>query len=73
MPDFTIEETIFDPSDSDLVDYPATPEEARERLRKVVKLEVLQLKVAGTEDSDEEALHRVVDPPQGPQSPVPQL
>src|SRR5262249_61665486 len=40
-PDFTVDESIVD--DPDKIDYPANAEEARERWRKRIKLEQLQL------------------------------
>ncbi len=48
-PDFTLDETIVD--DPDNLDYPKNDEEARERIRKRVKLELLQAKV-DDEDGD---------------------
>lgn len=49
-PDFTIEESIVD--DPDLIDYPATEDEAKERWRKRIKLDLLQLKVDKTAEAD---------------------
>jgi carboxyl-terminal processing protease len=42
-PDFTVDESITD--DPDLIDYPANLAEARDRVRKQVKLELLRSKV----------------------------
>jgi carboxyl-terminal processing protease len=55
-PDFTIEETLS--SDPDEIDYPATDADAKERLRKQLKFDVLRKKV-GSKISDEEALKQV--------------
>ncbi len=52
-PDFTLDETIVD--DVKLLDYPKTAEEATERLRKQIKLDMLQLKVSKV---DEEDIHK---------------
>lgn len=49
-PDFTLDETIVD--DVKLLDYPKTAEEASERLRKQIKLDMLQLKVSKTDEED---------------------
>jgi len=49
-PDFTVDEAIDD--DPDKIDYPATEEEAKERWRKRIKLDLLQLKVDKTEDKE---------------------
>ncbi|SIN92711.1 carboxyl-terminal processing protease [Singulisphaera sp. GP187] len=49
-PDFTVDEAIDD--DPDLIDYPATEGEAKERWRKRIKLDLLQLKVDKTEDKE---------------------
>jgi carboxyl-terminal processing protease len=54
-PDFTVDETIVD--DPDLIDYPANAEEAKERWRKKVKFDELQLKLDKTEG--EEAVKRL--------------
>ena len=48
-PDFAVEETIVD--DPDRLDWPADREEARDRLRKIIKLELLQKKI----DQEDEA------------------
>jgi carboxyl-terminal processing protease len=49
-PDFTIDESIVD--DPKRIDYPATVEEANERLRKQIKLDLLRLKVAKVDQAD---------------------
>lgn len=49
-PDFTIDESIDD--DPDRIDYPATQEEAKERWRKRIKLDLLQLKVDKTDEKE---------------------
>lgn len=54
-PDFTIDESIVD--DPDRVDYPATQQDAEERLRKLIKLDLLRLKVADVKE--EEAVRRL--------------
>ncbi|MDB5351185.1 MAG: prc [Planctomycetota bacterium] len=54
-PDFTIDEAID--TDSDKLEYPATVEEARERVRKQIKFELLRKKLAKM--SEEEALKQV--------------
>jgi len=54
-PDFTVDESLD--TDIDKMDYPATVEEARERLRKQLKFELLRKKFAKI--SDEEALKQV--------------
>jgi carboxyl-terminal processing protease len=54
-PDFTVEESIVD--DPDKLDYPRDAQEARERWRKRIKLELLQLKLEKEEGDD--AVHRL--------------
>src|SRR3954447_17831943 len=53
-PDFTVEESIVD--DPDKLDYPADATEARERWRKKIKFDLLQLKVDKVDEA--EAIHR---------------
>ncbi len=55
-PDFTVDESIVD--DPDLIDYPANAAEAKERWRKRIKLDLLQLKVVEKVD-DAEAVKRL--------------
>ncbi len=55
-PDFTKDETIVD--DPDLLDYPATAEEARDRLRRMIKYELLRRKNS-TLDKDEDPVDRL--------------
>jgi carboxyl-terminal processing protease len=50
-PDFTVDESIID--DPDLYDYPANAAEAKERWRKKIKFDLLQLKVADKVEGDE--------------------
>jgi carboxyl-terminal processing protease len=50
-PDFTKDETVLD--DPDLYDYPADAAEAKERWRKKIKLDRLQLKVVDKVEGDE--------------------
>ena len=54
-PDFTVEESIVD--DPDLIDYPANGAEAKERWRKRIKFDELQLKLDKTEG--EEAISKL--------------
>ncbi len=54
--DFSADENIVD--DSDLFDYPATAEEARDRVRKQIKLELLQAKM--DKEKPEEATKKVL-------------
>ncbi len=54
-PDFTIDESIVD--DPDKLDYPATNADAQERMRKRVKLELLQAKVDN--ETDDEAVKKL--------------
>jgi carboxyl-terminal processing protease len=49
-PDFTLDEYIVD--DPEKLDYPADEAEAKERWRKRIKLDLLQLKVAGSDEAD---------------------
>jgi len=49
-PDFTVDESIDD--DPDLIDYPATEDEAKERWRKRIKLDLLQLKIDKTDEKE---------------------
>jgi carboxyl-terminal processing protease len=49
-PDFTQDETIVD--DPKLIDFPKTAEEAADRLRKQIKLDLLQLKVSKVDEAD---------------------
>ncbi len=49
VPDFTADETLVD---ADQLDYPATDQEANDRLRKTLKLSLLSRKVSKTEDAD---------------------
>ncbi len=53
--DFTIDEEIV--RDPDLVTYPRNPEEARERWRKLIKFDLLSLKL--DDMNDEEALEKL--------------
>jgi carboxyl-terminal processing protease len=55
-PDFSVDETVAD--DPDLIDYPANASEAKERWRKRIKLDLLQLKVVEKVD-DAEAIKRL--------------
>ena len=55
-PDFTNDDTIID--DPDLYDYPADAQDARERWRKKIKFDLLQLKVVDKVEG-EEAIRRV--------------
>lgn len=48
--DYTVDEAIDD--DPDLIDYPATEDEAKERWRKRIKLDLLQLKVDKTDEKE---------------------
>jgi carboxyl-terminal processing protease len=52
-PDFTKDETILD--DPDLYDYPKNDDEAADRWRKKIKLDLLQLKVADKVEGEEAA------------------
>ena len=54
-PDFTIEESIVD--DPDTLDYPKDNTEARDRMRKRIKLELLQAKV--DDEKEDEALKKL--------------
>jgi carboxyl-terminal processing protease len=54
-PDFTVDESIVD--DPDLIAYPANAEQAKDRWRKKVKFDLLQLKLDKTEG--EEAVKRL--------------
>ena len=70
-PDFTIDESMSD--DAEKMDYPVTDDEARERMRKRVKLELLQAKVDGDNEEGQgrgrrqEALGPISRPePDGP-------
>jgi carboxyl-terminal processing protease len=54
-PNFAVDESVVD--DPDQLDYPANAEEARERWRKKIKLDLLQLKVDKVDD--EEAIKRL--------------
>jgi carboxyl-terminal processing protease len=54
-PDFSIEESLVD--DPDKLEYPKDNAEARERMRKRIKLELLQAKVDN--ESEEEALKKL--------------
>jgi carboxyl-terminal processing protease len=56
-PDFTSDETMVD--DPKRLDYPATADEARDRLHKIVKLEELRAKVSKTDDSEAETVKRL--------------
>ncbi len=56
-PDFTVDESMAD--DPDKLDYPANDADARERMRKRVKLELLQSKVDN--EPDEEALKKLIE------------
>ncbi len=49
-PDYTIDESIVD--DPDLVDFPSTSADANERLRKLLKLDLLRLKVAEVDEAE---------------------
>ncbi len=49
-PDFTLDETMVD--DPKRLDYPADAAEAKERIRKLIKLEELRLKVAKTDEDE---------------------
>jgi len=49
-PDFTVDEAID--TDFDKIDYPASADEAKERLRKQIKFELLTRKIAKTEDDE---------------------
>ena len=51
QPDFTVDETIVD--DPKTLDYPANADEATERWRKRIKLDLLQLKIAKDKDGKE--------------------
>ncbi|WP_435022187.1 carboxy terminal-processing peptidase [Tundrisphaera sp. TA3] len=53
-PDFTIDESMAD--DPEQLDYPADEAEARDRLRKRIKLELLQAKIDG--EPEEEAVKK---------------
>ncbi len=53
-PDFTLDESV---TDADDLDYPATAEEARDRLRKYIKFDLLRKKVGKV--SEEDALKQV--------------
>jgi len=48
--DYAVDEAIDD--DPDLIDYPATEDEAKERWRKRIKLDLLQLKVDKTDEKE---------------------
>ena len=52
-PDFTIDESIVD--DPETLDYPRDNDEARERMRKRIKLELLQAKI--DDEKEDEALN----------------
>lgn len=54
-PDFTIDESIVD--DPKRVDYPQTAAEAKDRLRKLLKLDLLRRKVAKMDEA--EAIHQL--------------
>jgi carboxyl-terminal processing protease len=54
-PDFSVDESVVD--DPDLIDFPANADEAKERWRKKIKLDLLQLKLDKTEG--EEAVKRL--------------
>ena len=54
-PDFTLDESIVD--DPDNLDYPKDNDEARDRMRKRVKLELLQAKV--DDEKEDEALKKL--------------
>src|SRR5262249_26569134 len=54
--DFSVEESIVD--DPDLYDYPANAQEAKERWRKKIKLDLLQLKTVEKSEG-EEALKKI--------------
>jgi carboxyl-terminal processing protease len=54
-PDFTVDESIVD--DPDKLDYPANTEEVKDRWRKKIKLDLLQLRVDKVDD--EEAIKRL--------------
>ena len=56
-PDFTVDESLT--SDPDDLDYPATDADAKERLRKQLKFDLLRKKVGG-KLSDEEAMKQVL-------------
>lgn len=49
-PDFTLDESIVD--DPELIDYPANADEANDRWRKRIKLDLLQLKVDKVDDKE---------------------
>jgi len=49
-PDYTVDESIV--TDPEKVDYPTTAEEARERWRKRIKYDLLELKVANETEED---------------------
>ena len=54
-PDFTVEESIVD--DPDVLDYPKDDAEARDRMRKRIKLELLQAKV--DDEKEDEAVKKL--------------
>ena len=54
-PDFNLQETMAD--DPDLIDYPKDNAEARDRMRKRIKLELLQAKV--DDDKEEDTLKKL--------------
>lgn len=49
-PDFTIDESM--PDDPELIDYPVNEADARDRLRKRIKLELLQFKIDGEPEAE---------------------
>lgn len=51
-PDYTVDEVYID--DPDHLDYPKTADEARERWRKLIKLRLLQMKVARERNPDKD-------------------
>jgi carboxyl-terminal processing protease len=56
-PDFTVDESLVD--DPDNIDYPKDDGEARDRMRKRIKLELLQAKVDDKEEKEEETIKKL--------------
>jgi carboxyl-terminal processing protease len=56
-PDFSIDETMVD--DPDLLEFPANAEEARDRWRKLIKLELLQKKLSKNEEDKDNPVERL--------------
>ncbi len=59
--DFTVEEKMV--ADRDALEYPKTPEEARDRIRKQIKYSLLLLKNEKVDDGDEQAKKKASEDP----------